>query len=481
MRRPAPVSPPVALTVAGSDSGGGAGIQADVKTMEAHGVFGTSVLTAVTAQNTRGVASSYTLPTSEIEAQFDAVLDDFTLGAVKTGMLATREVIETVTDRLDGVDAPLVVDPVMVATSGDRLLSADAESAYEELVAAATLVTPNTDEAAVLSGVDVTDPESAGEAAERLVEMGAKAALVKGGHLDGARVVDTLVVSDRLRAGRAPRDDDAPDAPGTPDAPTGLATHRFEHPRVDTDATHGSGCALSSAIAARLARGESLVEAVDGGTDFLHRAVRYGLDVGEGPGAVHHLVELRERAARQETVEAVASVVEEFVARDVSLLVPEVGMNVVGATPYAESPDETAAVEGRITRTFSGVHPNRGVRLGASSHVARFLLAAREVDPSRRFAVNCRFADDVEAALSALDGSVAEFDRAAEPDDSATEEGNTMQWGARRAFESTERTPVAVVDRGAVGKERIVKLLAADADTLVARTLTLLDAVEAER
>lgn len=460
MRRPAPVSTPVALTVAGSDSGGGAGIQADVKTMEAHGVFGTSVVAAVTAQNTRGVASSYTLPTDEIEAQLDAVLDDFDLGAVKTGMLATREVIETVTERLAGVDAPLVVDPVMVAASGDRLLSADAESAYEDLVAAATLVTPNVDEASVLSGVDVTDPESAGEAAERLVEMDAKAALVKGGHLDGARVVDTLVVADT----------------------TGdKQVHRFEHPRVDTDAAHGSGCTLSSAIAARLARGESLVEAVDGGTDFLHRAVRYGLDVGEGPGAVHHLVGLRERAARQDTVESVAGVVEAFVARDVYLLVPEVGMNVVGATPYAESPDETAAVEGRITRTLSGVHPNRGVRLGASSHVARFLLAAREVDPTRRFAVNCRFADDVEAALSALDGPVAEFDREAEPDDSATEEGNTMQWGARRAFESRDETPVAVVDRGAVGKERIVKLLAADTETLVERTLTLLGAVETER
>ena len=470
MRRRAPVSPPVALTVAGSDSGGGAGIQADLKTMEAHGVFGTSVLTAVTAQNTERVTSSHVLPTSEIAAQFDAVAGDFDLGAVKTGMLATTEVVETVTERLEAVEAPLVVDPVMVAASGDRLLSRDAEAAYEDLVAAATLVTPNVDEAEVLTDVTVTDPESAREAAETLVELGAKAALVKGGHLDGDRVVDTLVVSDRLRG---QHDDDSP--------PTGVATHRFEHPRVDTDATHGSGCALSSAVAARLAHGDSLVEAVTSGTDFLNRAVRYGLDVGEGPGAVHHLVELRERAARQDTVEAVAGVVERFVDRDVSLLVPEVGMNVVGATAYSESPEEMAAVEGRITRTLSGVHPNRGVRLGASSHVARFLLAAREEDPDLRFAVNCRFADDVEAALPALDGVVAEFDRDAEPDDSAAEEGNTMQWGARRAFESAGETPVAIVDRGAVGKEAIVKLLAADTETLVERTLTLLDAVEGEQ
>nr|WP_244509924.1 thiamine-phosphate synthase family protein [Halogranum gelatinilyticum] len=173
--------------------------------------------------------------------------------------------------------------------------------------------------------------------------------------------------------------------------------------------------------------------------------------------------------------------VERFVARDVSALVPEVGMNVVGATPAAEAVDETAAVEGRITRTLSGVNPNRGVRLGASSHVARFLLAARESDPALRFAVNCRFADDVETALSALDGPVAEYDRSVEPE--SDEEGNTMGWGARQAFgtrDADEPTPVAVVDRGAVGKERIVKLVARDPAELVERTFTLLDAVENE-
>ncbi|SDM05351.1 hydroxymethylpyrimidine/phosphomethylpyrimidine kinase [Halogranum gelatinilyticum] len=455
MRRPAPVSPPVALTVAGSDSGGGAGIQADLKTMEAHGVFGTSVVTAVTAQNTRGVESSHVLPTEEIEAQLDAVRDDFAVAAVKTGMLATADVVRTVADGLAAVDAPLVVDPVMVATSGDRLLSPDAELAYEDLVAAATLVTPNADEADVLTGLDVTDAASAEAAGERLVELGADAALVKGGHLGGDRVVDVLVSDEGV--------------------------HRFEHSRVDTDATHGSGCTLSSAIAARLAHGDDLVSAVERGTDFLQRAVRYNLDVGDGPGAVHHLVGLREEADRHRVVEDVASVVERFVARDVSALVPEVGMNVVGATPAAEAVDETAAVEGRITRTLSGVNPNRGVRLGASSHVARFLLAARESDPALRFAVNCRFADDVETALSALDGPVAEYDRSVEPE--SDEEGNTMGWGARQAFgtrDADEPTPVAVVDRGAVGKERIVKLVARDPAELVERTFTLLDAVENE-
>jgi hydroxymethylpyrimidine kinase/phosphomethylpyrimidine kinase len=469
-RRRAPVSPPVALTVAGSDSGGGAGIQADLKTMEAHGVFGTSVVTAVTAQNTRGVERSHVLPVAEIKAQYRAVSEDFDLGAVKTGMLATEPVIDLVTDRLADSDAPVVVDPVMVAASGDRLLDADAEAAYANLIAEATLVTPNADEAAVLTGIDPTDRETAREAGEELVGMGADAALVKGGHVgtDGDTVTDTLVVD-----GAGP-ESIGQSAGSADDGPT---VRTFEHPRVDTDATHGSGCTLSSAIAAHLAHGEPLGYAVEAGTAFMERAVRYSLDVGRGPGAVHHLAALREAADRHRTMTDVAEVVEAFVDRDVSRLVPEVGMNVVGATAYAEAVGETAAVEGRITRTFSGVAPNRGVRLGASSHVARFLLAAREFDPDLRFAVNCRFDDETEAATAELDGPVTEYDREAEPEEAS----GTMGWGARQAFgavDAGDPTPVAVLDRGAVGKEAIIKVVAETPEKLGERVFTLLDATE---
>ncbi len=450
-RQRAPVTPPVVLTIAGSDSGGGAGVQADLKTIEAGGAFGTSAVTSVTAQNTTGVESTHVLPLDEIAAQCEAVVSDFDVAAVKTGMLATSDVVDLVTDQVAATGSPAVVDPVMVAASGDRLLDPEAEDAYEDLVAEATLVTPNADEAEVLTGVAVTDTGSAREAGAAVVEMGAEAALVKGGHVPGDEVIDVLVTAE--------------------------SAETISHPRVDTAATHGSGCALSAAIATRLAHGDDLSGAVAGGVDLLGRAVRYGLDVGEGPGTVHHMVDVRSRAERQPTVERVAEMVRQFVRRDVSPLVPEVGMNVVGATPYAEVPADCAAVEGRISRTMDGIAPTRGVRIGASSHVARFLLAAREYDPDLRFAVNCRFDDDVEAALDALDGPVTGYDRANEPDDRKAREGRTMGWGARQAFESTDSTPVAVFDRGEVGKEPIVKLLAGDSATLLDRTVTLLDAL----
>ncbi|UPM42574.1 bifunctional hydroxymethylpyrimidine kinase/phosphomethylpyrimidine kinase [Halocatena salina] len=449
-RTDAPTTQPVTLTIAGSDSGGGAGIQADLKTMAACGTFGTSVLTAVTAQNTEGVESSFVVPTAEIENQLRAIRSDFDVAAIKTGMLATAETVELVAEHARSFDCPLVVDPVMVATSGDRLLAEDAMDAYDDLIAHATLVTPNTDEVAMLTGIEPENERDMREAGEQLLDRGCDAALLTGGHLPTDDVCDVLVTPER--------------------------THTVTHPRIDTVATHGAGCTLSSAITAHLGRQAErddidLPTAVEASTTLLERAIRYHHDVGHGPGAVHHTVSLRERAARQPVQEAVAALVDSLTEENVRSLVPEVGMNVVGATPYAETIEEIAAVEGRITKTIGGIQPNRGVRFGASSHMARFLLSLREHDPAVRFGVNCRFGDDTDAALDALSWPVGTYDRSEEP--TADVEGSTMGWGAQQAFESVAGTPVAVVDGGAHGKEPIVKLLARDPETLLNRITTL--------
>ncbi|WP_267642234.1 bifunctional hydroxymethylpyrimidine kinase/phosphomethylpyrimidine kinase [Haloarchaeobius amylolyticus] len=451
-RQPVPTGYPVGLTIAGSDSGGGAGIQADIQTMAAHDVFATSAVTSVTAQHTRGVTASTVLDPADVTAQLDAVFDDFAVGAAKTGMLGTEPVVRAVADRLADTDVPVVVDPVMVATSGDRLLSEGAEVAYEELVQSAAVVTPNTDEAAVLTGIDPTDEQTARDAGEALVDMGADAALVTGGHLETDGTLDVLVTED------------------------GVATIR--HGRIRDAATHGSGCTLSAAITANLARGTDTESAVRDAISFVERAIRYYLDVGEGAGAVHHMVGVRNEAAARETLSAVEAVVDELVAADASALVPEVGMNVVGALPFAETTDEVAAVDGRITRLHGGVRPNGGVRFGASSHVARFLLAAREAAPALRFAVNCRLGDDVETALDALDWPTAAYDRDAQP--APDVEGSTMQWGARQAFGGDGPQPVAVLDHGAHGKEPMCKVVAESPAELRERVLALADTIDRE-
>ena len=256
---------PYALTIAASDSGGGAGIQADLKTMTRLGVYGGSVVVATTAQNTTGVRSTHLLPTEEVRAQYEAVVDDVAVGAIKTGMLATAAGVRTVRDCLRSFDGPVVVDPVMVATSGDRLLEADAVSAYRDLFAEATLVTPNADETAELVGERPDSVAARDRAADRFFDWGADAVLFKGGHVDdgSGTVTDVLAVDD-----------------GDPES--------FAAERIDTDATHGSGCTLSSAIAAELARGASLSAAVARGIEFVRAGLRTSALVGER-GSVNHL------------------------------------------------------------------------------------------------------------------------------------------------------------------------------------------------
>ncbi len=256
----------IALTIAGSDSGGAAGIQADLKTFHQFGVYGTSAITAVTAQNTLGVSAWQALPAALVAKQIDAVAEDLRPAAIKTGMLGSREIVETVAERLARHRlTTYVLDPVMVATSGDRLLDRDAEKLIaRRLAPLALLVTPNLNEAEILVDAEVRTPDQMERAARALVAMGARAALVKGGHLTGATLVDVLVHDDSAR--------------------------RFTHERIDTTSTHGTGCTLSAAVTAGLALGRPLEQAVTDALDFVHRAIAAAPGLGRGHGPLNHFV-----------------------------------------------------------------------------------------------------------------------------------------------------------------------------------------------
>ncbi len=258
--------PPVALTIAGSDSGGGAGIQADLKTFTTLGVYGASVITAVTAQNTVGVRDAVVMEPEFVAAQIAAVLDDIGCDAAKTGMLGTAEVVQVVAEELAAREVPnVVVDPVMVAKSGDRLLAEDARVAViEHLLPVARLVTPNLPEAEELLGEPV-ERDTMEDAARALCEMGARAAVIKGGHFGQGEVVDLLY-------------DRATDT-----------VRRYRAPRIPTRHTHGTGCTFSSAIAAFLARGWRLARAGGGGERHGTEAIRRGLALGEGHGPTDHI------------------------------------------------------------------------------------------------------------------------------------------------------------------------------------------------
>ncbi|HEX7049259.1 MAG TPA: bifunctional hydroxymethylpyrimidine kinase/phosphomethylpyrimidine kinase [Longimicrobiales bacterium] len=257
---------PIALTIAGSDSGGGAGIQADLKTFHAFGVFGTSAVTALTAQNTRGVTAVHAAPPAIVRAQIHAVATDLRPAACKTGMLANARLVETVAAAIREESLEnYVLDPVMVATTGARLLDPDAEAALAGmLLPLCAVVTPNLHEAAILGGRPVRDEAGMRATAELLVEKGARAALIKGGHLEGDDVVDVLFDGHEFRSWR--------------------------RPRIRTRSTHGTGCTLSAAITAGLAHGRPLHRAIEDALDFVHRAIAGAPGLGSGHGPLNHFV-----------------------------------------------------------------------------------------------------------------------------------------------------------------------------------------------
>lgn len=271
----------VALTIAGSDSGGGAGIQADLKTFQELGVFGTSALTAVTAQNTHGVMSIQSMDTAIIAAQIKAVIEDFTIKAVKTGMLFSEEIIEVVVDNLRDHRIPLVIDPVMIAKGGSALLRNEAVKALKtQLLPLATIVTPNIPEAEVLTGLAIHTDQDMIDAAKHILALGAGAVVIKGGHRKDANYAEDLFMS----------------AKGN--------TFSVRAPWINTKDTHGTGCTYAAALAAFLADGKTLEDAVVSAKCFIHAAIEDGLGIGSGHGPTNHWAYGR-RTKNEELLEGV--------------------------------------------------------------------------------------------------------------------------------------------------------------------------------
>lgn len=264
-----PAVMPRVLTIAGSDSGGGAGIEADLKTMTALGCFGMAAITAITAQNTCGVFGIHDVPPEEVARQIDVVLEDIGADAAKTGMLSSAPIIHAVADALRRRPVEkLVVDPVMVAKSGDALLREDARDALmTALLPLAYMVTPNVPEAEVLSGLPISNAASMRAAADRILALGPRHVLLKGGHLEGPEANDWLFGGDEV--------------------------YSFSAPRIDTKNTHGTGCTFSAAIACHLARGASAQDAVARAKEYLSGAIRHSFPLGAGHGPLNHMWQLQ--------------------------------------------------------------------------------------------------------------------------------------------------------------------------------------------
>jgi hydroxymethylpyrimidine kinase / phosphomethylpyrimidine kinase / thiamine-phosphate diphosphorylase len=327
---------PCILSIAGSDSGGGAGIQADLKTIFALGGYGLTVVTALTAQNTRGVSGISAPEPGFVALQLKTVLDDFPVAAAKTGMLFSREIIAALAPLLERRGFPLVVDPVCVSQSGHKLLQDDAIAELRSrILPLADLITPNRPEAELLAEVPVRNEADVRTAIGRLLEGGAGGVLLKGGHFEAKQPRgQAAVVTDWLGL------------PGQEPVP-------LTRERIDTRQTHGTGCTLSAAIAALLGYGLELTEAVEQARDHLHLCLRGGYELGGGQGPVSHLAPLVLTRGRLDVLEVLHWLAERLVRMEgLGALVPEVRMNIALAAPFARGVHDVAAFEGRIRRAW---------------------------------------------------------------------------------------------------------------------------------
>ncbi len=436
------------LIIAGSDSGGGAGLQADLKAVAALGGHGMCVVTALTAQNTRGVEAVHPVPLDFVEAQYRAVSQDIGLDAVKTGMLHSAPLVERVAGLLREVSAPVVVDPVMVAKGGDRLLEREAVEALKELLLPrADLLTPNLDEAGELLGRPVRDRAGMEDAARELVEMGARAVLVKGGHLEGEP-------GDVLYDGRR--------------------AHFFSAPRIDTPNSHGTGCTLASACATLLAQGRGLVETVERARLLVRRAIAGGLALGQGHGPVHAMADLAPRLELGPCLQEMQEALDRLEAvPGLAGMIPEIRGQMAYALPGAAGVQEVLAVAGRITHIGDRLRAAGPPRPGASRHVAKIVLTALAADPSRRAAMALRYRPELVERARSLGWSVGEFSRSQEPPEVKAREGSTLEWGTARVIAEMGMVPQVVFDRGEVGKEPVIRLIAENPAQLVDMVLAL--------
>ncbi len=439
---------PRVLTVAGSDSGGGAGIQADLKTIALLGGFGMSAVTALTAQNTRGVKGILEVPADFVALQMDVVISDIGVDAMKTGMLGSPAIIRVVSQKIRRYRiSRVVVDPVMVAKGGTRLLAPEAgEVIKKELIPLAQIITPNIPESEVLTGKRIKGVREMQEAAKQIHRMGARHVLIKGGHLRGDAV-------DILYDGRK----------------------FFEFPgvRISTPHSHGTGCTLSAVLALELAKGHSPRQAVESAKAFITSAIQFSLPLGQGHGPVNPYIPANRDAERYRVIQKLKKAFHTLREKRVGHLFPEVQSNLGYALLDAQGTEDVAAFPGRFVRLGSEVISVSDPEFGASQHIAKIILTTMRYNPEMRSAMNVRFSEEILALAKKVGLSVEHFRRQEEPAWEKRVEGSSLSWGVDQVLKKSKKIPDLIFDRGDLGKEPMIRVLGRDPEEVVSKVLAI--------
>ena len=442
----------VVLSIAGSDSSGGAGIQADLKSFSYLGIHGVTVLTCVTAQNTQQVRSIYKVPPDIIEHQIESLFDDCSIAAVKTGMLYDEEIVKVVAKKLSDYHMKPVVDPVMVATSGDALANHTFVSSLQQyLLPLSLMVTANIPEACVFANMEIKKQKDVQQACKKIFELGPEYVLIKGGHLEDDIVVDILF--------------------------DGKQFHTFILPHIPHKKAHGSGCTLSALITGLLALGESPVDAVEKAKYIVWSMIQEGYSPGKGSDVLNHSSTIQIPPLLRSNEKflvwlALKTVIETMVSFLPPGYIPEVGMNFAYALPNANTRNDVCAVDGRITKHKERPSLCGTIDFGVSKHVASIVLAAMSFDTTIRSAVNIRYSKKTVELCKNIGFAVGTFDRKDEPPTAPS----TMDWGTKHAINTLGRIPDIIYDTGSVGKEPMIRILGKDPEDVLFKIEKLVSA-----
>lgn len=440
----------VALSIAGSDSGAGAGIQADLKTFSALGVYGCTAITAITAQNTQKVSSIFEIETEIIRKQINSIMADIPPDAIKIGMVYSKEVIHAVTKFLLDSKSPVVLDPVLAAGSGAKLLLDNAlEYFISELIPISTLITPNLMEAEKLTNIKIKGEAEAIEAAHAIKKFGAKNVIIKGGHFYKKCVTDFFLDSVGILA-------------------------KFSNPRLGIKETHGSGCNFSAAAAAFLARGFSLKDACNLANQYVYKALNSVLKVGKGLAVTNPISDMYQDANRYnilQQLQLTISKIQEI--NNFGKLLPETQSNLVFALPDAKTILDVAGVKGRIVKIGKMARPASNIEFGASNHVASAVISYMTFDRSIRSGMNIKY-DKKILMLCRSFFPISDYDRRKEPRNIKEKEGMTIFWGIKNALIKNPNARI-IYHRGDIGKEPMIMIFGTEPSEVYSKTKMILE------
>lgn len=421
------------LSIAGSDSSSGAGIQADLKTLSSLGTYGCSAITAITVQNTKNIFEVFPIPSEIVIRQINSVLNDIRIDAIKIGMVYDGIIINKIFKILKNTNIPIIVDPIFTSTSGKNLIKYEAIKALtKKILPIATIITPNINEATQLSGIDIKNKEDLVKSLTKMKKLGPKNVIVKGGHLLSEHSIDTLI-DDKLNI------------------------IEFSNSRISIPENHGSGCNFSAALTAYISQGYEIPIACKLANEFINSVLKNLLYIGKGYPVIDTALTTSSSAFKFHVIEELSIAINELEAiTDIGKLIPETQSNFAYAIPNATSIKEVAGIKGRIVRIDQKVKASSCIEFGATQHIASAVISYMNINPLMRAGFNIKYDKKIIELLQSF-MKVSEYDRRLEPQKLKEKEGYTIQWGVKKAI-LKDKEVRGIYHKGDIGKEPMIIL-----------------------